>query len=197
MKRYPIIAIEGIDGSGKTTIAKILSEDLGMLYLKTPDWPFSSIRKYFDQKCTDARVRMHFYIGCLWDAYLKAIRASKYQGVIFDRYILSTTAYHSVLCCGRYDAKKIIELSSPPPADLNIFLKTGINISQRRIIERGTENCDSEFEKDIRIQEKVSTVLEELSDVTICNENRAVTETAEECKLFINELIRDKNYKNY
>lgn len=197
MKRHPIIAIEGIDGSGKTTIAKLLSEELGMLYLKTPDKPFSLIRKYFDQKYTDPRVRMHFFIGCLWDSYIKAFRASMDQGVILDRYILSTAAYHSVLCGKNYDAKKIIELSSPPTADLNILLKADIYTSQKRILERCAENCDSELEKDIGFQEEVSKVLEEFSDVTICNENRAVTETAEECKLFINELIRDKNYKNY
>lgn len=197
MKRHPIIAIEGIDGSGKTTIAKILSKELGMLYLKTPDKPFSFIRKYFDQKSTDARARMHFYIGCLWDAYLKAARESNYQGVILDRYILSTAAYHSVLCGKSYDAKKIIELTSPPSADLNIFLKTDIYTSQKRILERCTENCDSALEKDIKFQEKVSAVLEQLADITISNENREISDTAGECKYFINELIRDHNYKNY
>lgn len=190
MNNLKIIAIEGIDGSGKTTIANILSEQLGMLYIKTPDTPFNLIRKYYDESSCDPIIRMHFYIGCLWDVFRKSERAHGFNGIILDRYTLSTIAYHSVLCGNNHDVKKIINISAPPAADMNIFLKTGIKTAQCRINKRAAfTGYDSELEKDIELQKKVSALLEDLSDVTILNENRTVSDTTEECKHFIKKLL--------
>ena len=59
--RNKFIVIEGIDGSGKTTVSKLLSEKLNALMYKTPSWPFSDWRDVID-KTVDIKSRFYFYL---------------------------------------------------------------------------------------------------------------------------------------
>ncbi len=185
MNNYPIIAIEGIDGAGKTTVARILADELGYLYLKTPDKPFVDIRSHFDHKSADPRSRLHFYIACLWDAYNKALRASNFSGVILDRYILSTYAYHKILCNGSCDVDGIISLSAPPPADLNIHIKISPATAAKRILDRSIEISGDHFERDFILQCKVNEIMEKRADVSVHNEKCNIDDTVESCRLLI------------
>ena len=43
-----LIVFEGVDGSGKSEISKMVSDILGTDYLESPTLEFNSIRKYID-----------------------------------------------------------------------------------------------------------------------------------------------------
>jgi thymidylate kinase len=187
-RNIPIIAIEGIDGAGKTTVAGLLAKQLGMLYLKTPDKPYSQIRNYFDSKNTDPRIRFHFYIGCLWDAYLKAAAVAEFNGVILDRYILSTYAYHEALCGGDCDVKSIMEIAAPPKADLKIMLKVDMSTAVSRVIKRGEFSSGRELERNVIIQSRASELMENMCEVVIRNERVPIFTTVEMCIDAVNEF---------
>lgn len=115
------IVIEGLDGSGKSTIARGLAADLGALLLQTPD---ASLR--------DARLQVEAYLGegspALTLFYAMTVLAASErarsaivagQSVVLDRYWASTLAYARVV--GReVDLAGIEPLLLP--ADLTVFL---------------------------------------------------------------------------
>ena len=48
MERFPFIVIDGIDGVGKTTVAKMLVRQTGACYYKTPSGIFEKMRLDID-----------------------------------------------------------------------------------------------------------------------------------------------------
>lgn len=86
------ISIEGIDGSGKSTVVKLLAEKLGGVAISTPPDIMKQIRSEFDDS-KSRKSRYYFYISGL---YLldESIRQLMREGhVICDRHIHSTLAY--------------------------------------------------------------------------------------------------------
>ena len=93
---YPFICVEGVDGVGKTTVAKELASALGGVYYKTPPEPFSSIRTLVDHGAP-SEARFHFYVSSVIWASREISRILFERPVVSDRYIYSTLAYHRVL----------------------------------------------------------------------------------------------------
>jgi dTMP kinase len=92
--RYKLIVFEGIDGTGKTTLAKMLAKKIKAAYYKTPPKEIWSIRKSVDR--SDPAVRLAFYkLGnAIGEQFFK--NTLKTQHVVCDRYVYSTNAYQSV-----------------------------------------------------------------------------------------------------
>lgn len=90
------IVIEGLDGVGKSTIAKTLAEAIGAEVLSTPGKEFNNIREQLDSIYKDNhQARQLFYMSTvvsISDQVRELI--SKGQNVIVDRYWLSTQVYH-------------------------------------------------------------------------------------------------------
>ena len=132
------IAIEGMDGSGKTTIAKILSEKLGYKYI---DKPFKIIYEGLnlnEKQIKDLEWRLYeledealltmFYgIGLLYGT-----RCSD-ENIIYDRHFVSNYYWH-----GNEETKKlheiIVDLCGKP--DLTILLKANVDERMKRINDR-------------------------------------------------------------
>lgn len=93
--KYKFIVIEGFDGSGKSSIAKWLSEDVGYELHKTPMGLFSSVRNHFDSEKIDLIERYCFYAAdCMRASIYCKKQIEKGKLVILDRYYYSTIAYH-------------------------------------------------------------------------------------------------------
>ena len=88
-----IVAIEGFDGSGKTSIAKWIAEYLGYEYHKSPSEAFADVREKFDSVSIPMHERLAFYTGdCIRMSMMFEQNPDKKY--VLDRYYYSTVAYH-------------------------------------------------------------------------------------------------------
>jgi len=94
MSNKNFIVIEGVDGSGKTTIAKLLSEKLFYLYYKTPGGFWKRYRELFEK--TSVKIRFLYYFFSTLADSLKIKLFLQQKGIVCDRYIYSTWAHHIV-----------------------------------------------------------------------------------------------------
>jgi thymidylate kinase len=127
------IVVEGIDGSGKTTVCKILSQKIGAKFYKTPSFPFSDIRTLIDKK-VNLKSRFFFYLSSVFHASYEINEILKEKTVVCDRYILSTLCYHRAAepYFKTFDENKM-DILQP---DLTFYLEADYNIRVRRIAQR-------------------------------------------------------------
>ncbi|HRH02315.1 MAG TPA: dTMP kinase [Bacteroidia bacterium] len=126
-----VIALEGFDGSGKSTIAKWIAEKYGYEFQKSPSENFANEREVFDMPNTGMRERLAFYMGdCLRLSML--LREDPKKKYVLDRYYYSTIAYHEARRKGvTSQLKKIYRTFYKP--DLIILVKSDFETIQRRI----------------------------------------------------------------
>jgi thymidylate kinase len=90
------IVIEGLDGSGKSTICEKLGHKLNCTIYKTPSFPYSKIRSEVDSTA-DAAARFFFYLSSVFYASTEISALLKKNSVVCDRYLYSTICYHAIL----------------------------------------------------------------------------------------------------
>ena len=135
------IVFEGIDGSGKTTISKLVAEKTNGVFYSTPPEKYRQLRKTVD---TNSNLQRHyeFYRDAVIEASseLEAIESSN-EVVVCDRYWLSTLVYHRA---GNMvlDGSDFVGLKRP---DLTVFLYVSPSEQSKRFKERevqGTGNIE-------------------------------------------------------
>lgn len=89
------IVLEGIMGSGKTTLAKMLAERLGGVYYNTPA-SFREIRSLADRSLS-IEARYYFYLSLNLQVSSEVSELLREKPVICDKYIWSTFCYHKTL----------------------------------------------------------------------------------------------------
>lgn len=98
MERYRVFAVEGLDATGKTTVSKMLAEEVGAHYqYYLPNDP-NGLRRWkdrFDKALPTAR--FVFFTAAAIEADYTTQELRKTGDVYVDRTILSTIAYHSAL----------------------------------------------------------------------------------------------------
>jgi len=90
------IIIEGIDGTGKTTIAKQLAEEINGQYIKSPPPPFDKIKQHVLETATPMARFTYFLCSNIQLSVLAKTLLSK-SHVVADRYVWSTVAYHAAI----------------------------------------------------------------------------------------------------
>ncbi|XP_060643980.2 UMP-CMP kinase 2, mitochondrial [Anolis sagrei] len=88
---FPVIVIEGLDATGKTTVTCALKDALNAVLLRTPPPCVSQWRKVFDNQPT--LIRRAFYALTNYIVASEIAKASVNSPVIVDRYWHSTAAY--------------------------------------------------------------------------------------------------------
>ena len=87
------IALEGLEGVGKTTIGQLAAEKIGATYIKSPSPELNPVRG-FVAASMEPLANFYFYLSGLIILQKKIHDALKSGPVIIDRYIDSTIAYH-------------------------------------------------------------------------------------------------------
>lgn len=89
--KFPVIVIEGLDATGKTTVTQSVSESLKGILLKSPPDCISPWRKLFDDEPTI--IRRAFYSLGNYIVASEIAKESTKSPVIVDRYWHSTATY--------------------------------------------------------------------------------------------------------
>ncbi|CAK6434836.1 unnamed protein product [Pipistrellus nathusii] len=88
---FPVIVVEGLDATGKTTVTRALADALGAALLRSPPAGLSPWRQAFDEE--PDMVRRAFYSLGNYIAASEIAAASARAPVVVDRFWHSTAAY--------------------------------------------------------------------------------------------------------
>jgi len=138
-----LIAIEGIDGAGKTTQAKklvrwLMTNGINACYTSEPtNSPFGRlIKKRLRTGDSDHRVDALLFAADRIEHYYRYIKPRLDRGyvVVTDRYVYSSIAYQGALT-GEIDWVKAINKWVPPP-DIAIYVDVSPEVGLRRLSGR-------------------------------------------------------------
>lgn len=149
---YRFIAIEGLDGSGKTTVARQLAKAIGAKPFRTPPPGFTSARRFID---TTAQLnsRFLFYLCSVTHASESVRKFLQSGHVVCDRYVASTIAYHRSL--GLSLAWDFDELNLVQP-HFTFFLQiTNEAERRRRISSRGRITAADSLLEDTKLRKRL------------------------------------------
>ncbi|MGI2173557.1 dTMP kinase [Shewanella ulleungensis] len=165
------IVIEGLDGVGKSTIAKALATKMGAVFLTTPGDKFSNIRNELELIYEDnVQARQLFYMSTVVSV-ANDIREliAKGKTVIVDRYWLSTQVYHHWKSEGNNFKLLDIQESLLVP-DLTIYLELPLPQRVIRLAKRKSSNSEDNLTLSKAADDKLRYLYSEYSkdDITGC-----------------------------
>ncbi|XP_073682805.1 UMP-CMP kinase 2, mitochondrial-like [Garra rufa] len=151
---FPVIVIEGLDATGKTTLTEALRESLNATLLKSPPQCLAPFRQRFDSE--PPLIRRAFYALGNYITAAHIGKESLRTPVIVDRYWHSTAAYAIATAVGG----RVENLPKPGselyqwPEDLlkpNLVLLLTVNPEERlrRLRDRGQDKTVEEAELEI------------------------------------------------
>lgn len=126
------IAIEGLSGVGKSTIARALAERIGGLYYRTPPSMFGPIRESVETNACPLSQHLYFCAGMV-QASLEIDAALKERAVVCDKYFATLRAYSRGL--GFAGLERLSEGATK--ADYTFLIQVSEETRRRRIAARG------------------------------------------------------------
>eukprot|EP00437_Effrenium_voratum_P009184 CAMPEP_0181428090 /NCGR_PEP_ID=MMETSP1110-20121109/16502_1 /TAXON_ID=174948 /ORGANISM="Symbiodinium sp., Strain CCMP421" /LENGTH=592 /DNA_ID=CAMNT_0023551311 /DNA_START=69 /DNA_END=1847 /DNA_ORIENTATION=- len=120
---HPVVILEGMDGTGKSTLLQGLAQGLGASTLRSPPKQLQRFRQHFDQAAPELR-RAFYAVGnyaCAAQLRLLALEAP----VVVDRFWPSTAAY-TLACDLEAEVEQLEDLTAlQMPRDLVELLPNG------------------------------------------------------------------------
>ncbi len=191
-----LVAIEGIDGAGKTTLARRLKEWLEskgheVEVIKEPgdsEWG-RKIRESYDREL-DAREELELFLKDreenVRSKILPALRREAI--VIMDRYYYSTMAYQGARGIDVEEIRRRNEEIAPKP-DVVLLLDCEPEVCVERIKKRGKANRFERLEYLKKVREKFLEVAEKDERVRVIDASRSFKEVFEEAKAIVEEFL--------
>jgi len=155
------IVFEGVDASGKTTIARLLTNQLHAVYYQTPPKEFLSRREEVDLNASSDD-HYHFYLDGIRQASAEILELlSEGKTVIGDRYWASTYVYHLVMgaSVSREDFKQFalpdvtVLLVVSPDVQACRFTQRGMSAGDRRMLNQ-QETLGRDFKRILVAEQK-------------------------------------------
>ncbi len=156
LHRPTFIVFEGLDGSGKSTSAAQLAEQIGAELITTPS---PGVRRYRDDLIasfgSSQEAKQLFYLATVFAASKQVSELLKQgRSVVLDRYFLSTQAYAAFRGSQLEvdDVQRLIR-----PADVTFYMDTSLATRITRLRCRGTSAADLETitaDADSRLREE-------------------------------------------
>jgi len=130
------VVVEGLDGTGKSTVAANLARELGAVLLATPQLELQPLRSLADRTFGPGSISRTLFYASTVVAASEVARAQIQQGraVVIDRYWLTTLAYARVQ--GRDISLPLVEAQLLPP-DVTVFLTAPPAVRRERLTSRG------------------------------------------------------------
>lgn len=142
------IVLEGIDGSGKTTMGKILASKIGGVFYQTPSSFWRKHRSIVEN--SHCLIRFLFYLSATIYSSIEIRILLKKTPVVCDRYIYSTWAHHYAY--GLKILKKIsykyLPITKP---DKVIYLYVDLKEREKRIKQRRNNTKKDEDSETLQI----------------------------------------------
>jgi dTMP kinase len=131
------IVIEGLDGVGKSTIAKALAKEINAVMLATPGDQFNQIRSQLDSIYHDnIQARQLFYMSSVVNISEQVRELiNKGKNIIVDRYWLSTQVYHQWKSENHHFELTDVEKSVLVP-DVTLYLQLPLAQRKKRLFSR-------------------------------------------------------------
>jgi dTMP kinase len=164
LRQRPLfITLDGVDGTGKTTAARLLAGELSAVYHKSPSGPFAAARARIDREASPLE-RCRFYsAACRYDSVVARAHLAAGRSVVADRYVASTYAYHVALdpACG--PLVPFAELLVPDVAFL-LFVDPAVRAGR---LGARRPRCDARLEGDAAYLDEVEAIFRSLGLITL------------------------------
>lgn len=158
--RYPFIVLEGLDGTGKSTVGRIVTEDLRSegvpaKFIQTPAPPFREIAGEVISSCS-AETRFLFFLSSIVAVSDSVRREVARSAIVCDRYLLSTLAYHRALGANLILDEHQLPIVRP---DFTFYLHLRQeHVREERITKRGvTTPADKSSRDDKDLVRRIAT----------------------------------------
>ncbi|NPA96914.1 MAG: dTMP kinase [Crenarchaeota archaeon] len=185
-----LIAIEGIDGAGKTSVARALvrklrERGLEAIYTREPlATPFINGLERFSSIAREAPELAAFAMCADRVVHVKrVIEPMLRRGIVVvtDRYFYSTIAYQGAMGLEIDWLRELCRVFPKP--DLAIYLRISVDEALRRIGARGCGRLSSLFEKRSFL-ERVSRIFDELAnsgELVVVDASKPLEKVVSEC----------------
>lgn len=175
------ISLEGVDGVGKTTVAKLLAADGSFQYHKSPSGPFAQLRKEIDAHATPLERYCFYRLATQFDS-IQISRLLETGSVVCDRYIASTAAYHIAMDARIRMIHEEVGLLKPHFAFL---LGARSEIRDKRLLEQAKISSDIEIERNSSFLDYVADIFMSLGLIHIDTSDM----TAEEVAMAVKRIV--------
>lgn len=187
---FPFIVFEGLDGAGKTTIAKALAAEMGAVYIATPPSLLENVREIIDTQVSVETRFLYYLLGnSIVSDQIKKMRNRK--PIVCDRYIHSTLSFHQLLGI-KIDDNVIKALNLEIPDIIFFIYVSDEQERQRRIRKRNKRTKYDILKDNLHFREKYLEYFYRQPGIIFIDTNR---ETKRESLKKIKKVISEQCLK--